>query len=145
MSAGATERVAIDGDGATLCLTDGQARVLAATGDRVERHFGRPQDIEWAFDAAGTLWLTQSRPITTLFPVPDRPAHAELERPGLRVYFCLSVAQGLYRPLTPMGLAGMRVLTSGAELLLSTRPPAGRRVPWWGWRHHPASRPGLPG
>lgn len=36
-----------------------------------ERHFGRPQDIEWAIDVDGHLWLLQSRPITTLSSTPD--------------------------------------------------------------------------
>ena len=48
-----------------------QVRALAALGDRVEAHYGAPQDTEWAIDADGTLWLTQARPITTLYPLPD--------------------------------------------------------------------------
>ena len=36
-----------------------------------EVHFGRPQDIEWAIDDMGKLWLLQSRPITTLSHRPD--------------------------------------------------------------------------
>lgn len=36
-----------------------------------ERHFGRPQDIEWAIGGDGRLWLLQSRPITTLAATPD--------------------------------------------------------------------------
>jgi rifampicin phosphotransferase len=42
-------------------------RHLAALGSlalRIERHFGRPQDIEWAMDGNGQLWIVQSRPIT---------------------------------------------------------------------------------
>jgi phosphoenolpyruvate synthase/pyruvate phosphate dikinase len=52
-------------------VTDRQVTELAALGDRVETHWGAPQDIEWAIDAGGTLWLTQARPITTLYPLPD--------------------------------------------------------------------------
>lgn len=114
---GGTEQVT-SADGGP-CLTEAQARKLASIGDRVERHFKAPQDIEWAFDEAGTLWLTQSRPITTLFPLPDRPGG-----PGLRVYFCFSVAQGLNRPITPVGLAAFRVLTSGGARLFGLPPPA---------------------
>ena len=40
----------------------------------MEGAFGTPQDIEWAVDADGHAWLTQSRPITTLYPVPVRSA-----------------------------------------------------------------------
>ncbi len=103
---GGTERVARTGT--APCLTDRQIRDLVALGRRVERHFGTPQDIEWAVDGDGALWLTQSRPITTLYPVP------EVDRPGLRVFVNLSLAQGLTRPITPMGLASFRVIGSTA-------------------------------
>ena len=53
----------------------------------VERHFGAPQDIEFAIDDDGVLWLTQARPITTLFPLPataptddERPRVLQLQR-----------------------------------------------------------------
>ncbi len=59
--------------------------------------------------ADGGLWLTQSRPITTLYPLPT-PAGE-----GLRVYFCVSLAQGLTRPITPMGLAAFRVIAAAAS------------------------------
>ena len=51
------------------CLTDEQIRALTDLGAKVEAHYGAPQDIEWAIDSSGHLWLTQARPITTLFPV----------------------------------------------------------------------------
>ncbi|NUR88495.1 MAG: phosphoenolpyruvate synthase, partial [Nonomuraea sp.] len=94
---GGTERVETAHDG--LCLTDAQALALAALGDRVEHHYGAPQDTEWAIDQAGTLWLTQARPITTLYPLPE-PAG-----PGLRVHLSLNVAHGVKGPFTPMGLS----------------------------------------
>lgn len=116
---GGTERVASTG-GERQCVTDEQLRALAALGDRVERHYGRPQDIEWAVDATGELWLTQARPITTLYPTPDnRPQPADL-----RVYFCASVAQGLYRPFTPMGRASFRLVATGMARLFGARPAA---------------------
>ena len=86
------------------CLDDGQVRALVDLGRRVEAHFGAPQDIEFAVDGAGKLWLTQSRAITTLYPVP--PA----QRPGLRVHLNATLAQGLTRPMTPMGLSAFRVV-----------------------------------
>ena len=51
------------------CLTDDEARALAAAGRRVEEHFGAPQDIEWALlgdsgDPADRIVLLQSRPET---------------------------------------------------------------------------------
>jgi pyruvate,water dikinase len=46
------------------CLSDEELQALRAVGRRVEKHYGRPQDIEWAVDADGTLLLLQSRPET---------------------------------------------------------------------------------
>jgi rifampicin phosphotransferase len=101
-------RVISRGPGADACLTDERVRDLVDLGRLVEAHFGAPQDIEWALDAEGTLWLTQSRAITTLYPVPPS------QRPGLRVHLNASLAQGLTRPITPMGLSAFRVV--GATL-----------------------------
>ena len=112
---GGTEHVERPGAAGDACITDDQVRALAALGVRVEAHYGAPQDTEWAIDAGGRLWLTQARPITTLFPL---PASAPPPGDDLRVYFCFSVAQGLYRPITPMGLAGFRVLASAASEVL---------------------------
>jgi rifampicin phosphotransferase len=103
---GGTEHV-VTADGAERpSLDEKQIATLVAIGRRVEAHFGAPQDIEWALDADGTAWLTQSRPITTLHPLPTPGGD------GLRVYFCFSLAQGLTRPITPMGLAGFRVISA---------------------------------
>ena len=49
-------------------LDSEQVRALHALARRAEAHFGQPQDLEWAVDAAGKLWLLQARPITTLEP-----------------------------------------------------------------------------
>ncbi|CAM3701606.1 PEP/pyruvate-binding domain-containing protein [Smaragdicoccus niigatensis] len=87
-------------------LDDVTVRELALLGRQVEAHFGAPQDIEWALDGDGCLWLTQSRPITTLYPVPVST------RPGPRVFFNGSLAQGLTRPITPMGLSAFRAIAA---------------------------------
>ncbi len=104
------------------CLSDDQVRSLAALGERVEAHFGAPQDTEWAIDVRGKLWLTQARPITTLFPQPVNGQAPEIRRgetrSDLRVYFSFSVAQGIYRPFTPMGLAAFRLLASSEAKLM---------------------------
>jgi pyruvate,water dikinase len=101
---GGTSTTASADTDAAASIADGQLRRLAALGRRVAAHYGAPQDIEWALDGDGTLWLTQTRPITTLFPVP------EAVRPGLRVYLSANVAQGVNQPFTPMGLAGLRAV-----------------------------------
>jgi rifampicin phosphotransferase len=95
-------------------LNDTQIRELTSLGDTVQRLFGTPQDVEWVIDAAGKIWLTQSRPITTLYPLPvpagTDPAGTAAgtdPRPaaGDRVYLCGTLLQGLTRPITPMGLS----------------------------------------
>ena len=47
-------------------LTDEEVVAVAELGRRIEEHYDSPQDTEWAFDPDGTLWMLQSRPITTL-------------------------------------------------------------------------------
>ena len=115
LAGGGTEEVALDSQ--LPCLSDDQVRALAVLGDRVERHYGSPQDTEWAIDSDGTLWLTQARPITTLFPVPDSPSRVGR---GRHVYLCLTVAQGLYRPITPMGMAAFRLVATGVARMVGT-------------------------
>lgn len=88
------------------CLTPAQLAQLCEAGDRLQRRAGSPQDIEFAFDRNGTLWLLQSRAITTLFPLPVSA------RPGPRVYFECGHMQGMLRPFTPMGMSAMRVATA---------------------------------
>ncbi|MGP3956447.1 PEP/pyruvate-binding domain-containing protein [Nonomuraea sp. 3N208] len=111
---GGTERVETAHDG--LCLTDAQVLALAQLGGRVEDHYGAPQDTEWAIDADGTLWLTQARPITTLYPLP------ETTRAGLRVYFSVNVAQGVMGPITPLGLSAFKLISGGAASLPGSGP-----------------------
>lgn len=46
-------------------LTENEIRELARIGRRVEEYYGKPQDIEWAYEK-GQFLLTQSRPVTTM-------------------------------------------------------------------------------
>jgi pyruvate,water dikinase len=54
-------------EGRRRVLTDDEVVELARLGQSVEDHYGSPQDIEWAM-VGGTIFLVQSRPITTLAP-----------------------------------------------------------------------------
>jgi rifampicin phosphotransferase len=116
---GGTQRAEQAAQPNTACLSDAQIRTLAALGARVEAHFGTPQDSEWAYDATGQLWLLQTRPITTLFPLPpDAPAIDEV----LRVYLCFTVQQGTAWPFTPMGISAMRMAASAITTFLGFPP-----------------------
>ncbi|MGY1679976.1 PEP/pyruvate-binding domain-containing protein [Geodermatophilus sp. SYSU D01176] len=120
---GGTESVARAAS-TTASLSDEQLLELVRLGARVQEHYGVPQDIEWAIDEAGTVWLTQARPVTTLFPLPDgSPGEDGPPDDHPRVWFCFSLAQGLTRPLTPMGLSAIRVIASSVARLYGF-PPA---------------------
>jgi rifampicin phosphotransferase len=54
---------------ASVTLPDSVLKKLAVLGRSVAAHFGRPQDIEWAY-AGGQTWLVQARPMTALPPPP---------------------------------------------------------------------------
>lgn len=68
---GGTETKQLDPDQQkTQTLTDQQTLQLARIGRQIEEHFGCPQDIEWCL-AEDTFYIVQSRPITTLYPIPE--------------------------------------------------------------------------
>jgi phosphohistidine swiveling domain-containing protein len=111
------------------CLTDAQIRELAALGNKAEAHYGAPQDTEWALDGDGKVWLTQSRPITTLYPLPEKAPERRSPGEELRIYLCFSLAQGLTRPLTPMGLAALRRIGSSVAAAAGFDVPEPRSGP----------------
>ncbi|MCO1598915.1 PEP-utilizing enzyme [Micromonospora sp. RHAY321] len=105
--------VARDAEG---CLTPAHLAELRATGERLQGHFGSPQDVEWAIDGDGVLWLLQSRPITSLFPLPP-----ETGKPLPRVYLEFGHVQGMLQPVTPMGMSTLRSQISAMLASLGVR------------------------
>ncbi len=85
-------------------LTDAQVVQLEQLGRRIEAHFGRPQDIEWCLDDDG-FHIVQSRPITTLFPI---PAAGDEEN---RVYLSTGHQQMMTDAMKPLGLSFWLLLT----------------------------------
>ncbi len=77
-------------------LSGDQVSRLVAAGQRIQKEYGSPQDIEWAF-AGDELFILQSRPITSLFPVP------KVSLDPLMVWFSFGAVQGLVGPMTPLG------------------------------------------
>lgn len=59
------------------CLNDQEILAVVELTKTCSRHFGRPQDIEWAI-ADGKLYLLQSRPITSLANLPDPDGKRQL-------------------------------------------------------------------
>ncbi len=89
-------------------LTDAQAVRLVQLGRRIETHFGRPQDIEWCL-VDDDFQIVQSRPITTLFPIPaasDRENH---------VYVSVGHQQMMTDAMKPLGLSVWQ-LTAGRPM-----------------------------
>jgi rifampicin phosphotransferase len=78
-------------------LPDSAIIELSALGQRAARLFGAPQDIEWAW-ANGKLLVLQSRPITSLFPVPEG-----MQPETLEVLVSFGAFQGMLDPMTPLG------------------------------------------
>ena len=64
-------------DGGPLSLRPEQASRLAALARETAAFFGGPQDIEWALDSEGQLYLLQSRPLRTEQPKGTEPENAE--------------------------------------------------------------------
>lgn len=114
---GGTRKIEAGASPPAACLSDEQIRALATLGARVEALYEAPQDIEWAIDSSGQIFLLQARPITTLFPL---PAGAPSTDECLSVYLAFGVQQGTYRPFTPMGLSALRLLASGFLALIGT-------------------------
>jgi len=106
-------------------------RALARLAARAAGAFGGPQDVEWAIDHDGTLWLLQSRPITTVtgtatgpvlgtgplaetFPEPLGPLEVDL--------WLRPLGEGLEQALLLTGTASARALR---------RSPVVREVDGW--------------
>lgn len=63
------------------CLSDAEITALKDIARRVERHYGRPQDIEWAIDQSGEIVLLQSRPETVWSSKDRAPVATPAENP----------------------------------------------------------------
>jgi rifampicin phosphotransferase len=105
---GTTQESIGEPDSSRPCLSEAQAIALAAIGSRIEDHYGRAQDIEWAI-AGDNVFILQARPITTLFPIPETAGQAR----GLRVYFSFAAVQGVMDPITPLGRDVIRLILGG--------------------------------
>ena len=82
-----------------VTLSENEVEILRALCLKAENYFGSPQDLEWAY-AEGCFYLVQSRPITSLFHLPE----AKPGREGLRVFMNMNLySQAMKEPFTPMG------------------------------------------
>lgn len=102
-------------------LTDEQILQLEQTGRKIEAHFGCPQDIEWCL-ANGIFYIVQSRPITTLYPIPE-------ENNGENhVYVSVGHQQMMTDAMKPLGLSVWQLTavrpmsTAGGRLFVDVTP-----------------------
>ncbi|ELY55593.1 phosphoenolpyruvate synthase [Natronococcus amylolyticus DSM 10524] len=87
-------------------LRDEQVLRLVSYGNRIEDLFGPPQDIEWSI-TNDQVWILQSRPITSLFPVPTPAPNDD----GLHVYYSYNHRQGMIDPMPPLSVDYVRQYT----------------------------------
>ncbi|WP_054955181.1 phosphoenolpyruvate synthase [Paenibacillus dakarensis] len=129
---GGTETRQIDAElQRTQSLTDPQILQLARIGRQIEAYFSQPQDIEWCLDQ-DTFYMVQSRPITTLYPIPEENDEEN------HVYVSVGHQQMMTDPMKPLGLSFYLLTTpapmrkAGGRLFVNVTPmlksPASRET-----------------
>jgi phosphoenolpyruvate synthase/pyruvate phosphate dikinase len=105
-------------------LTDEQILQLERMGRKIEAHFGRPQDIEWCWSEEplsgddGAFYIVQSRPITTLYPIPESNDEEN------HVYLSVGHQQMMTDAMKPLGIsiwqltAARPMFTAGGRLFV---------------------------
>ncbi|MCM0006630.1 MULTISPECIES: phosphoenolpyruvate synthase [Bacillus cereus group] len=86
-------------------LSEQQILQLEQIGRQIEAYFGCPQDIEWCL-ARNTFYIVQSRPITTLYPIPEE------NDGGNHVYISVGHQQMMTDAMKPLGLSFFLLTTS---------------------------------
>ncbi|RLK25245.1 pyruvate,water dikinase [Micromonospora sp. M71_S20] len=132
LPAGGTAEQAIDPQRQEQpALTDAQVLRLVRLGRRIEAHFGHPQDIEWCL-VDDDFHIVQSRPITTLFPIPETGdgenhvyvsvGHQQMMTDAMRP---LGVSMWQLTAMAPMHEAGGRLFVDVTRRLAAPASRAG--------------------
>ncbi|SHG73401.1 pyruvate, water dikinase [Chryseolinea serpens] len=115
-------------------LSDAQILQLERMGRTIEVHFGQPQDIEWCLVEDGHLadgqifYIVQSRPITTLFPIPEANDQEN------HVYVSVGHQQMMTDAMKPLGLSFFLLTTralmrtAGGRLFVDITPMLASRA-----------------
>ncbi len=102
-------------------LADEQILQLERIGRKIEEHFGCSQDIEWCL-VDDTFFIVQSRPITTLYPIPDANDQEN------HVYVSVGHQQMMTDAMKPLGIsfwqltAARPMFTAGGRLFVDVTP-----------------------
>ncbi|MGE6718854.1 phosphoenolpyruvate synthase [Peribacillus frigoritolerans] len=95
---GTVEKEIEPGQQVLSTLSDEQVLELERVGRKLEAHFGCPQDIEWCL-VDDTFYIVQSRPITTLYPIPEANDQEN------HVYVSVGHQQMMTDAMKPLGLS----------------------------------------
>ena len=101
---------------ARQALADPEILQVADLGQQIQQEYGFPQDIEWAV-AENKLYVLQSRPVTSLFPLPKQSFDPMV------VWFSFGSVQGILGAITPLGQDAIRMAFSGAGRLFGAEIP----------------------
>lgn len=101
---------------------------LEGMGRKIEAYFGCPQDIEWCW-ADDVFYVLQSRPITTLYPIPEAHDHEN------HLYVSVGHQQMMTDPMKPLGLsffqltAARPMFHAGGRLFVDVAGSWSRQLP----------------
>ena len=127
---GGVETIEADADEERHALTEEEILQLTELGQQIQKEYKFPQDIEWGL-AENKLYILQSRPVTSLYPLPKQSFDP------LIVWFSFGAVQGLLDAMTPLGQDAIRMALSGAGKLFGAQilyyqadviVPAGERL-----------------
>jgi rifampicin phosphotransferase len=111
LEAGGTEQRQVPSERQNApALADEQVLQLAVICRKIEAHFARPQDIEWCL-SDGDFYVVQSRPITTLYPIPG------VQDGKNHVYLSFGHLQMMTDAMKPLGLTFFLLQSGGTPLI----------------------------
>jgi phosphohistidine swiveling domain-containing protein len=112
--------------GANVLASD-EAIAIASEARRLETELGRPLDLEWAIDAAGTRWWLQARPITAAVPPPEWIIERSLDDANdgpVTLWANWNVRETMPEPIFPLTWTFWRdeIVPMMSDLLYGIRP-----------------------
>jgi len=106
ITGGGTTKAEITGEKSkSQVMKESQIISLAKLGMEIEKYYGTPQDIEWCMEK-DELYIVQSRPITSLFPLPE-PLPKDN---ALHAYISFNHFQVMTDPISPLGIDILRII-----------------------------------
>jgi phosphohistidine swiveling domain-containing protein len=98
-------------------ITDQEILLIAFFGKKIEDFYGSEQDIEYSIDKKGKVFILQTRPITSLFPIPLPIKKNVKMSPKPQVYMSFGHVQVMTDPIKSLGCDVLKEMFSGAATL----------------------------